>query len=592
MLRTSSEGLIVKASDFYYLDNYEKAILAPLSLESAPFLIGSYCFLGEHDKARSLFKQYEKSFSVSQKVFSLFHLGISYTRTSEYIKAKEIFYLNWNLRHSQKLGASEKFLIYQGLSFFRYFFSKHESSLAFAKKAEMELLRQGEQKIPLYEALVQELIGHNFYNLGRPAKGEVHLKKALAVAKENHFDQLRQELEANLLVYQSQFDLDLDKNIEKLKKLLVKTSELNDYTSAEIVLQISKLYLLKGQFKKANDFLLHNFNIIYKNDNKRKVAILNTILAQILLPKQQYMEALSLLKVAKKNLDDDIDINLLTPILGIEAEILNILNQDAEEVHQKIQKLVSKTDKAILNQIQQRQEKSLDAEENKEDALDSLFNKVKKKDLSCLEVLIENKFFYLVPRLFEVEGRKKVIIIHPKNEGLFLVDDQSIQYSENKLSKSQIKFLLALSSEIKSKESLIKEVWGYKEYDPFRHDHLVYATIKRVRKAFDDKGTWIMALGDDQFGLDPEVTLIIKTKTHESSKTKPAANDFDEFPEDLNFRQVKLLEGVLGNPFSSTEVAEYFKITRMTSFRDLVDLVDKGFLYKRGKHKSTRYYLK
>lgn len=578
-----------KASDFYYLDQYEEASRVPLTPKNAPFIIGSYCFLGEHDQARALYKEYAKHFNEGERVFSLFHLGISYTRTSEYVKAREIFFENWRMRHCS-LGHVEKFLIYQGLSFFRYFFSKHESSLAFARKAEFELSKNKKKRIPLYEALVQELIGHNYFQLGRPAKGEAFFKKALSVAKENNFIQLKEEFEASLLIYQSQFELDLQKNINRLKKLLKKTSESNDYTFSELVLQISKLYFLKGQFKKANDFLLQNFNVIYKNDNKRKVAILNTLLAQLLLPKQQYIEALSLLKVAKNNLNDEIDLNLLAPILGIEEKVLTLLKQDSSETEHELKKILQKTDKAILHHINKRQSDEQGLSQ-KEDFLGELFDRVKKGELSCLDIVVENEILYLIPELFGLTVEKKAIIVHPKNEGLFFVDEESIHYSSKRLSKSQIQFISALESAPQSKENLVKEVWGYQEYDPFRHDHLVYTMVKRVRQIFGDRANWIVALGDDQYRIDPDVNLILRAQRKEKKKEESPKRNLEEFPEDLNFRQVQLLEGIFDGPFSAGEVAQYFNTTRMTSYRDLDDLVKKGYLFKRGKNKGTRYDL-
>ncbi|MCR9205702.1 MAG: hypothetical protein NXH75_14050, partial [Halobacteriovoraceae bacterium] len=157
-----------KSSDYYYLGDYEAASQAEVSKTNAPYIVGALCFRGQHDRARSIYKKFQASFSEGKLVFSRFHLGISYTRTSQYKEAESLFLENWKSRHSSILTSSEKFLIYQGLSFYRFFFSRHYSSLAFAAKAKEELVMSNSSP-PLYLALVNDLVAHNYYQLGRPA---------------------------------------------------------------------------------------------------------------------------------------------------------------------------------------------------------------------------------------------------------------------------------------------------------------------------------------------------------------------------------------------------------------------------------------
>lgn len=576
------------ARTFYYQDKYQEASNVSLTKKNAPYILGSFCFLGEHEKARTIYKEYKSFFGLKDLIFVRFHLGISYTRTSEYKKAKEQFLGNWQYRHSKKVGSTERFLIYQGLSFFRYFFSRHGSSLSFAKKAQEEFLHRKAAPAPLYEAFVLELIGHNYFQLGKPAKGEVFFKKALKVAKENQFIQLIEEFEASLKIYQSQFDINIDKHIKKLKTLLKKTSQANDYTSSELVLQIAKLYFLKGQYKNASEFILQHFSIIYKNDNKRKLAILNTLLAQLLLPKQQYMEALSLLKVAKEKLDKHIDVNLLAPILGVERKIFKILSLNHNDIDEQLRGLVVGTDKALVQQLDRR-ERGQGFNSLEEDRVGRLFDSASRGDYSILDEVIEYNFYSLIPKLFGPFEKKKLIILHPKNKGFFLADEEEVKFYSKRLSTSQIQFLVSLHNGVQSKESLIRAVWGYRDYDPIRHDHLVYTMLKRVRKALETRAFWIHSSGDDLFSLDSEVGLVL----NKGNSLKVESKKYEvEIPEELNFRQVQILEDLFDGPFSAGDVATYFSITRMTSFRDLSHLVELGYLEKRGKGRGTKYYFK
>ncbi|MCF8060696.1 MAG: hypothetical protein K9K67_15440 [Bacteriovoracaceae bacterium] len=576
-------NLTMKAKDFYYLGDYKSAASCSLDLENAPYIIGASAFRGDHVGARRVFKDFKDDFGEKDLVFTNFHMGISFTRTSDYHLAKEILLDNWKKRKSASLTGIERFFIYQGLSFFRFFFSKHSSSLFFASLAEEELSRL-KSPAPLLVALVNDLIAHNYFQLGRPAKGEVFLKKAIKTTKESGLKTLREEFLASLLIYKSQFSTDVNKYINELKKLLAKTSESNDYTRSELVLQISKLYLLKGSYQSANTFLIKNFNTIYKNDNKRKVAKLNTLLAQLLLQKGQLIEALSLLKVAKQNLNEEVDFNLLAPILGIEKRVLESLGQDSSDQEVILGVFLRETDKGILKQIHSRM-KGIPIF-NEEDQLGILFDKVYLREESVLEEIINKELFHLASFYFSPLQKKRSLIIHPMNTGIFLFSEEETVFRPGKVSKNHYNFLKLLSSGPQTKEKIIQVIWGYSTYDPIRHDHLVYTLVRRLRVLLGERKDWILA-GEDQYSIDRDVDIVLKFGVEKSNIVKT----FSDIPEDINFRQIQIIQGALKDGFSANDVAEYFKTTRMTSFRDLDDLLKRGLLIKRGKSRGTRYFL-
>jgi len=577
--------------NYFFSGQYAKVMAWDHDRESIPYIIASHCFRGDHRTARRLYKEYSESFSDQTKIFVHFHLGISYTRTSDYEMAQKLFLSNWKQRHLNGLENLELFYIYQGLSFFRYFFSKHHSSLYFAFKAEAKILKMKSPPALLLSYLY-ELLAHNYFQLGLATKGALHFQKAIEITKENKLNQLTTEFESSLAVYQSDYSLNLDKSIESLKHKLNHTPESNDYTCSELVLQISKLYLFKGKYKEANQFLLSNFNIIYKNDNKRKVAMLNTLLAQLLLPKHQYIEALSLLRVAKANLDEQIDVNLLIPILGIEIKVLKNLNQDTHLTHEKLNALLGRTDRGVIQQINKRTIEN-QILPNKEDPIGVLFDQAFLKEVSALDQIIKFQFYHLIPEFFSPLRERKAICIHPKNSGLFFIEEENCHYEEGGLSKNQLKFLSLIKSNPQTKEDLIQKIWGYKEYDPIRHDHLVYTAVRRLRKLLGPYGDWIKSR-EDQYSLDSDIELLtnISDPNEEHLANNKENEPILELPSDLNFRQVQIIEGVFPGPFSASDVANYFEVSRMTSFRDLDNLVSRGYLAKRGKNRGTKYCLK
>ena len=318
-----------------------------------------------------------------------------------------------------------------------------------------------------------------------------------------------------------------------------------------------------------------------------------------MIPRGQFMEVLSLLKVAKSNLNKDIDLNLLAPILGTEIRVLKKLNQSASEQEEELSELLAKTDKGILHQINDRKELK-SCHFNKEDSLGVLFDRVDQKDVSVLEDIIKFEVYHLVRPFFDdLSGRtmQRAIILHPQNRGVFIIDEEEISFCETKLSAQQMKLLSLLSIGACSKEALIQGIWGYKEYDPIRHDHLVYSLMRRTRKILGDHGEWIQSTGEDLYYLDSQVQFLKGLSSETQKKDSRAegvlggehSQGIDIFDE-LNFRQLQVMEGAFERPFSTGDMVKYFGTTRMTSYRDLDDLVERGLLSRRGNKRGVRYW--
>lgn len=549
--------------------------------------IAELTFSGQHSEARRLFQKEKDRLDPKSLMRSYFHLGLSYTRTSEYELAEKAFLKNYSLWLKDRSLGEVGFYVFQGLSFFRFFFSKHESSLYFAEKALFSLLDEKTDGALPY-ALVYDLLSHNFFQMGFPAKGESHLKKAISWAKKGKLKSLEKEFNASMVIYQSQYSLNINESINNLKSLLKRIPETNDYTVSELVLQISKLYFLKGNYKEANSFLLSNFGAIYKNENKRKVAKLNTLLAMLMREKGQSIEALSLIKVARKNLDTKVDFNLLLPCLGLEKDILTGIGESTVQEEATLRKSLTSTDKSIPHRIQNRKE-GRELFPQAEDQLGNLIDQLSLKNVDAFEASIEKEIFHLSKTFFSNRRKRKSLCFHPKNKGILICSEEGVTFVETKMSKNQISLITEISSGPKSKEDLVEKVWGY-SYDPIRHDHLVYTAIKRIRLALKEYSHWLIS-DDEHYRWEGDVEVILTGEKKAPTMKKIEVLPTPQALEHLNFRQIQLIEGAFSEPFSAGDHSEYFGVNRMTSFRDIKELVEIGLLVKRGRGKGTKYFL-
>lgn len=548
--------------------------------------IASLSFSGKHMEARNLYQQNVSKLDRASLLRSNFHLGLSYTRTSEYSQAEQIFIQNYRLWAETKPLGEEGFYVFQGLSFYRFFFSKHKKSLEYAHRALASLQAKNEEN-PLPYALVNDILAHNYFQMGSPAKGGKFLKQAIHWAKRGDLSHFESEFQSSEIIYQSEYSLSINESIQKLKKALATTPETNDYTKSEIVLQLAKLLYLTGSYKASNEFLQRNFEIIFKNENKRKVAKLNTLLCMLMQEKGHYIEALSLLKVAKNNLDKTVDVNLLIPCLGLEVEILSKLGKDNTNELATLKQALALTDKSIPQNIQARRF-GLSTEPNVEDNLGRLMDRVRKKELESLDIAIDKNLLHIAKSFFPSSIKEKSIYFHPANKGILICTSDIIKFIPVKLSKTQLTLIQQLVRSPKTKEQIIQVVWGY-SYDPLRHDHLVYSNIRRLRKILEPFSGFIIS-NEELYSIDKSVEIFLNQKTEDNSKLPPREQPLEnEMLEGLNFRQIKTLDGVFTEPFSAGEHATMFEINRMTSFRDLSQLVERGLLIKRGKGKGTKY---
>ena len=166
------------------------------------------------------------------------------------------------------------------------------------------------------------------------------------------------------------------------------------------------------------------------------------------------------------------------------------------------------------------------------------------------------------------------------------------------------------------KQHLIEKVWGY-NYDPLRHDSLVYTALTRLRVALEPMNHWIIN-DDTNYQLLPDVEIqfiqtapqALSASTLTSSRTFTAlgashaaspppslqsltsssAPTLPLLEMDLNLRQIQFLNLKDSVAVNVEAYAKHWKVTKMTALRDLKKLCDLGYLKRLGKGRATEYY--
>lgn len=577
---------------------YKKALFSELkNLETSDiYKIGALVFSGDHKQARRLADQNESQHSLEDRVFIQFHLGISYTRTSQYKKAAQLFKNNLLLLKEHSLSIESQFLSYQGIGFFNYFFARHKRSLQATYHAHKCLHKLSkEQANPLYQILCLDLEGHNLIHRLRIHQGIETLEQALTIAKKHKMKAFETSLTFSLLLYKSRFSLNLEESLSSLKKAYSELSPEDDYSLAELVFEISNLFMLNGDFKEAQLFLEENYKVVYKNDNQRQMGQLNFRMTYILYKQGAFQQALYLAKTARSNLKSMTDKSLMSQILGLEIKILKAMGDSTNLLEQELKELDKQINSSLINRRNSLALNTKDLFNKGEDSLGDLIELIKTdSSKQTYSNLIKHQLFGLLGDFFKIEpGRECIVTNAPFNHTIILKKNR-VHVIEKSLGNLSHKLLSALTTHQATKEYLITTVWNYADYDPSRHDHLIYSSITRLRA--------LLHLDEHQLVFDGNHyklnITVLKLSEETIQKVKPLPLEeaipstiraYDHLSEDLNHRQIKTLEDRQINEVSVKKYASLYQITTMTALRDLKKLCELGHLKRFGKGRATTY---
>ncbi len=562
------------------------------------YVMGAHCFTGDHQRTRWLAEDLWPNSSPIQQAFISFHLGVSLTRTSHYKKAAQVFKRNLQLAEHQLDQPKIVFLAWQGLGFFNYFFSRHNHSLKAAQKARRALERVKDQaNKTLFEILCLDLEGHNLIHRYRIHKGIEVLQKAHTVATENGVQSFSQSLELSILLYTCQYIYSPSRAIPLLKKALKEWPTDDDYSRSELVCLISNLLMLTGRFQEAQDYLSEHYKVIYQTENKRQMGQLNFRMTYNMFRRGSFEQALYLAKTARSNLNPVTDRNLIAKILGLEIKILEAMGEPTKESIEKLANLNTKIESFITQRANFRTLKKIQSFNEGEDPCGDVIDRMRGTRTKNLYLeILKGGYFGLLSEYFNRKPGEEFILFNAPDGHSLVNTHEKCHRVTKKLGPTLSKLLIQIGQGAGDKENLIKSVWGYTEYDPLRHDSLIYTSMARLRS--------LLSIDENRLFFDGQsyrcrMTVIDHLQdtgeqvSTAQTKTEPLTLKADPFvleiSPDLNYRQIKVLKSSQLDTISVKNYSEQFEITTMTALRDLKKLCELGYLKKTGRARSTRY---
>ncbi len=543
-----------------------------LSRDMVPLVLGALSFTGRMDEALALFALHEKNFDREQKITATFFLALGLIRTSDYAHARKLIAQNLlALRGSPT--ARSRFYIHQGLAFYRYFCGRWDAGLRIATKAFEAALEDG---FSYGKILSSDLRGHLLVQVHNVDEGLKFLSDAALMARKLGNAAVADAAEISILTYEAQYGLRPKTIMSKLKARLKSRDATDTYSRASLLLEISRQLMLRGQLPEVRAYLDEASRLIYMFKNRRQEALLNLRWAYLSLISGEAYRALSFTQAAERCLDPQVDRSLELAALGLQLKIVKQLGIGEREL--SLEKEIQQKSKLFGGMIHRRML-------NRQSPLllsgkgDRLGEMVDEKDV---ERVLSSGLLLLLYELKDCSWERQ-IFWPDLSPGVSVIFDRGRVHTVTGLTPLMRKTLTALLQGHGRKDELITHVWGY-EYDPQRHDSLIYNSVTGLRKILGPSAHWIETT-EAGYRMASGIQLRtddVRPETFSGATTALAPG--------LNHRQLTFLKKV--KPGEFIHVRSYqklFHVAEITACRDLASLHREGYVLRVGRARATRY---
>ncbi len=504
-------------------------------------------------------------------------MAIGFTRKSSYKQAQKIFRLN-QIENKKTTNPLTRFFVFQGIAFYLYFTGQFFRAVEFAQKSFAASLESGNL---FHRLLAQDLLGHCFVQTGEIHLGQDHLQQATQIAREIDNEAFVAATQTSVLLYDAQFARRQKTIIQELQDYLSSTVFADTYSRANVALELARQWTWQGQFLKAESLLDQVAPGIYSSQNHRQEISFNLRSAELAYLRGQDPRARQHLRAAHLCLHREVDKNFELQILDVELK----LTQDPVSLEQKqasADLLLKNFGSMISRNMSSRQQGHF--EKADEDEMHALLSAIQLRPEKAVELIVETNYLSLLYKVLPLQKGLRTLLLEGSSPQVFLFSADEVRSLS--LPAQIRKLLETLASGLVSKEVLVQKLWGY-NYDPLRHDALVYASLSTLRKLLGNQADWILTT-ENGYSLAPDIRILSSHPSSSHSPQRAPAGGSQEI--DLNFRQLQALQYLDAEPFLSTKTySKIFKTTEITANRDLRSLMEKDYVVRSGFGRATRY---
>ena len=579
------------AKNLFLQGNYEKVLTSTDDLSSSKrWVIGALCFTGRKEEAEALLRGLEVKVDPLTLTACRFYLGVAYCRHGNYRRACGYFAQNLSEHHGA--GGELGFFAWQGLAFYRYFCADFGKS----EKAALRSLTCATFTSDAYgRALSLDIIGHSLIQQGRVSAGLIRLAEAQKWANRMGNGGLSSSIEISSLVYRAQYGLEPRTIVQEIQRARKKLDPQNSYAHANLLLETANQQLLRGRVGNAVAALNEASTLIYGSQHRRYAHLLALRFAEVSYRRGEFASALHSVQMHRAALDAKHDRANLLMALGLEIKLLRAMKMEEQmaPLLALLTSLTQKTERSISKTILLRQKLSSNAT-SEEDKIERIFYAERSRVLNS----------EYLSRAYEVlglpVGTEWLVVRHDELLVLDKGEVSRFRQRSGRIPGLLVRVLESLSAGPRSKEELVREIWGYR-YHPLQHDPLLYQAVGRLRELLRNQSA-VIEVTEGGYRLRSGFGFILLTESGDVSQREPRHLQISEtspppvqakvLPAGLNERQIRILNWLRQKPFLGVrDCAKRFKVSTMTLKRDFAGLMQGGWVQRVGRARATRYAL-
>jgi hypothetical protein len=438
------------------------------------------------------------------------------------------------------------------------------------------------------------MLGHILIRLGEVSAGLRHLEQALKWSELLGNQALSDAIQISILTYRAQYGLQPQTILRSLKTAVKRLSPQDTYSKSNLLLELARQQLLRGDLPNAFSSLDTAAEIIYSSQNRRQEVTLNHRYAYLYSMSGEPSRALNFIRSAKKSLNPAVDRALEIEVSGLESKLFFALGrlEQHQSIHAQMQKQFPFDGSAIPRRILNRESSSTEHPYRRgSDPLGDLKDLMAQNPASAIEHILKSGYWSFLYDVLPVSRNQETLYFELVPGSVTLFDHGLVHHTEG-LTPLLKSFAIQVAQGDGSKRRLIEKIWKY-TYHPLRHDSVVYSTATAFRKLLGEKATWLETT-EQGYRLRDGVSVRFQSLPQASpqtlSQTIPRADSSHDAR--LSLRQLKILNYLKDNEsLDARTLKQLYKVSEITATRDLARLTTLRLVIRVGQGRATRYLL-
>jgi DNA-binding winged helix-turn-helix (wHTH) protein len=466
----------------------------------------------------------------------------------------------------------------------------------------------------LLRSIASDMQAHAAVKMGRFAMALRFARQAQLCAKTLGNTSIQNAVRVSVACWEAERGARPLNSLRSLRSLLKEKSFHDPLSQAVLMLELSRLHILRGEFSQARQVMTRTERTLSSVGAKplfrqrilleQRKALLSRFLGE---PEKALMTLESVF--------EDIPAFELSLKLEVRGQMISASREAGMSPPQHWLNEQNEWTSLVKTQrarslLQRQKLPSLSSHSSLDDPLATLLDALRthQRRVLALENVIDAGFLALLIPL-EPRTSENIVYCIAETDSLLLSTHQGVWLLKERPTTQILSLLNVLSHKTPTKEDIFKAIWG-RRYSPDRDDPGIYVLIRRLRRMLGEHAS-LVTTKRGHYTLKAEFkTLPLLRNSHQAAHdpTQGATNEDSRFassfagslmstsssadvlPDVPHPRLLRLKEWIKEKQsFSAEDWEKEAHVSRASACRDLVQATERGWVLKRGEGRGVWY---